>query len=280
MRPKCLLCTEPAKPLAKLCTKHAEQLHDLMDPDQTGRPDQGVAASIPVLWAKLDPTPGGSAHPDERRPPGFNAAPGANLHTVTMRDERSRRAPQLWYGQDAFGRDDLTKLYSEEPNPPKAVRKELQGIVDQIMDNLNPIGPWLPTGHWFSGREVLALCAHLTYRFQELLTYQHVDQVFLDLMELSDQLRRAIGDAPLKPAGRCIEIVQDPANPQAVRECRGPIELLPPNLDPIGETPEETRERKQKQEVARCPRCHRRYAWVDLIKIRYIEKPDLEKVDA
>lgn len=277
MSVKCSLCKEPAKPVSRLCTNHADQLKQLMDPDNLGIPEKDVAASIPALWDALDPKPGsGGGHPDERRPPGFNAAPAASLHAVTLRDDRSRCAPQAWYGQDAFGRDDLTKMYVEESNPPKAVRKALQGIVNQIMDNLNPVGPWKADGTWFGVNTAPALCAHLTHRFGELLTYKHVDQVFLDLLELSDQLRRAVGDSPLKPAGKCIEMIQDPANPSAVRECKGPLALLPPKAD----NPEHTKEQRQKQEVARCPRCHRRYTWLDLIKIRYIEKPDLEAISA
>jgi len=241
-----------------------------------------VAASIPQLWAKLDATPGGGGGNDERRPPGFRSAPAASLHVLVMRDDRSRNDPQVWFDPHPSGiGEDITRPHCEESNPPRAVHAAIDSLLASLIDALDLEGPRLPDGRWFSNTSVLAMCALIHGMLDEIIDYHHVDEIFLDLLKLSDQIRRAAGDAPLGPSGWCIELVRD-RHTTFYRECSGPLTLLPPEKDPPvppGQTKEQERKAKeaaQRKEVARCPRCHRRYSWLDLIRIQYIDKPDAD----
>ncbi len=283
MSDRCLLCPLLPQTGARLCWKHVDALTDMLDPANTGRSADDVAASIPRLWAKLDPTPGGGGGTDERRPPGFHSAPAASLHAVAMRDDRGRNNPQVWYDPHPSGRgDDLTRPHIEEANPPRPVRLAVESLFDALVEELAPIGPRLRNGRWCDS-DVTTMASALVSWLPEILAYHHVDEVFLDLLDLSDQLRRAVGDAPLKPEGRCIEMVTD-RNTTVLRECGWPLTLLPPTPDepePPNETEDQARRRKARErakEVARCHRCHRRYSWLDLIRIQHISRPDAETV--
>lgn len=283
MSERCLLCSLNSQTDSLLCWKHVDALGDMLNPDNPGRPSDDVAASIPRLWAKLDPTPGGGGNVDERRPPGFKSSPAASLHVVVMRDDRSRNDPQVWFDPHPSGvGEDLTRPHCEEENPPRPIHAAVQSLFDSLLEELELIGPWMANGRWFSRNEVLAMCALLHDWRYDLVTYHHIDEIYLDLLEMSDQLRRAVGDAPLGPSGWCTELVRDRHTMSAYRECSGPLTLLPPEPDdpiPPDETAQQKRKRKEREqskEVARCPRCHRRYSWLDLIRIRYINAPDAE----
>jgi len=262
---RCQLCSQYAQADAALCWRHVDALFDLLDPDNTGRPDEDVAASIPNLYALLDPTPGGGGALDERRPPGFHSAPAASLHVLAMTDDRSVNDPQVWFPSDHRGEPDWTRPHTEEPSPPRAVRRALEGLVDSLAEEWGVPIPALGA----KLRDVEPLAGWLYLHRARLAASEDAGEIFRDLLELSDQLRRAVGDAPLGPAGRCIELVRDPHGSDR-RECGGPLVLLPPTPDPPGQT----KEAAQRAEVARCPRCHRRYSWLDLIRIRYLSEPD------
>jgi hypothetical protein len=234
---QCSLCKERPKSRSLLCVRHVQQLRDLLDPHNQGRPEQDVAASVPVLWAKLDATPT-SGRSTQPRAPGYHSAPAADLSVVAMRDSRTR----------------------DEVLPVASTLTDIMKRVNSMMEAFNPIGPWRANGQWFGGDPVRAICAYLTYRVDELLTYCHIGDVLIELLELSDQLREAVGDAPLAPAGKCIDIIKG-------RECRGALTLLPPSPDP------ESREDRNKVPVAKCPRCYRKYTWLDLVRVQYIQKP-------
>lgn len=283
MSERCLLCSLNPQTDSLLCWKHVDSLGDMLNPDNPGRPSEDVAASIPQLWAKLDPTPGGGGGTDERRPPGFKSSPAASLHVLVMRDNRSRNNPQVWYDPHPSGiGEDFTRPHTEENNPPRPIQFSVQALLDALLEDLELIGPVMPNGRWFAHSEVLAMCSLLHDWRDDLITYRHIDETYLDLLELSDQLRRAVGDAPLGPSGWCTEMVRDRHTLSAYRECAGPLTLLPPEHDdpiPADETDAQKHKRKAKEqgkEVARCPRCHRRYSWLDLIRIRYINSPDAE----
>jgi hypothetical protein len=282
MSDRCLLCSLNPQTDSLLCWKHVDAFSDLLNPSNNGRPSEDVPASIPQLWAKLDPTPAAGG-PDERRPPGFKSSPAASLHVLVMRDNRSRNSPQVWFDPHPSGvGEDFTRPHCEEENPPRPIQFSVQALLDSLIEDLELIGPRMANGRWFAHSEVLAICALLHDWRYDLITYHHVDEVYLDLLELSDQLRRAVGDAPLGPSGWCTELVRDRHTTAAYRECGGPLNLLPPERDdpvPPDETDQQKRKRKERdqgKEVARCPRCHRRYSWLDLIRIQYIDKPDAE----
>ena len=283
MSDRCLLCSLNPQTGAVLCWKHVDALSDLLNPANDGRPSEDIAASIPCLWAKLDPTPGGSGGTDERRAPGFRSTPAGSLHVIAMRDSRSKNDPQVWFDPNPSGiGEDITRPHWEEPNPPRPILASVESLFDQLIEDTDLIGPRLSDGRWFArGTSVQAMCALIHDWLSELLTYHHIDEIYLDLLELSDQLRRAVGDAPLGPSGWCIELVRD-RHAYGYRYCGGPLHLLPPEKDPPvppDQTAAEERKAKeeaQRKEVARCPRCHRRYSWLDLIRIRYIETPDAD----
>lgn len=227
MATQCLTCVARSRYRSRLCLRHTQQLRDLLNPWNEGRPEQDVAASVPVLWAKLDATPGKAAL-GSRGAPGYQSRPAADLHVADLR------------------------------GPVRGTLEVLVKRVDAIMDVFNPVGPWRSNGHWFAGDHVRAICAYLTYRFDELLTYEHVDEVLSELLELSDQLREVVGDGQVRSPGRCIDILKG-------RECLGQLELVPPGRDPESEAAQ------AKVVVARCPRCYRRYTWLDLLRLRYIQ---------
>lgn len=235
MAQQCSLCKERPKSRSLLCVKHVGQLRDLLDPFNQGRPDQDVAASVPVLWAKLNATPG-SGMSTQPRAPGYSSRPAADLNVVAMRDART----------------------AQDVKPIAGTLTAILKRANAIMEVFNPIGPWRGNGQWFSGDPVRAMCAYLTYRVDELLTYHGIGEVLLELLDLSDQLRNVVGDAPVATSGRCIEITKG-------RECRGALVILPPTLDAP------TKEEQNKVPVAKCPRCHRKYTWLDLVRVQYIQ---------
>ncbi|MGH3966402.1 MAG: hypothetical protein ACRDZO_27990 [Egibacteraceae bacterium] len=265
MSATCQLCSSTASSDARLCHKHIASLADMIDPNNSGRPGEDVPASIPVLYAMLDPTPGGGGGGnDERRAPGFRSTPAASPHVVVMTDDRSRNDPQTWYDPHPSGvGDDWTRPHTEESNPPRAIRKALEGLVDALAEDWGLIGPRLEDGAWLARGDVQALCAHLYAERGSLAAHVDAGELYEDLLELSDQLRRAVGDADPGVEGWCIELVRD-RHGSGYRECGGPLRLLPPVPDPPGQTHEQA----QKIEVARCPRCHRRYSWLDLIRAK------------
>lgn len=268
MSDRCALCSLPPQTDARLCWKHIDALTDMLNPVNHGRPADDVAASIPRLYARLNPAPGGNGATEERRAPGFRSTPSASLHVVTMLDDRSRNDPQTWFDPHPTGMgDDWTRPHTEETNPPRAIRLALEGIVDSFVEEFDPIGPRLPDGRW-CGRDVESSCGYLLANLDLFIAHPGVDELYRDLLELSDQTRRAIGDAPLGPSGWCIEMVRSRTY-DGYMECGGPLTLLPPKPDPPGQT----KEQAQRAEVARCPRCHRRYSWLDLIRIRYVNEP-------
>lgn len=249
MSAQCQLCAEKPKYGSKLCKEHTVALNLLINPANLGVPSKGITASIPNLWLELHAEPISSSDQSGRRPPGFGSAAAANLQAVALRDDRS--------GGDV-----------------KPTRRELELLANKIMEGFNPIGPWRPDGKWFGDgqADVVSLSAYLTFRFTELCTYVSIGQVYEELLELSMQLRRACGDAPLKSPGKCIEYIRQVHKPDELRQCKAKLELYPPTPD----HKDMSKRTANRTLVAHCPKCGRKYTWLDLIRIRYMEKPDLK----
>jgi hypothetical protein len=258
---RCQLDGHPTRPGSRLCWTHHETLTQMLNPDNDGDPERDIPACIPTLWDTLDPTPGGGN--TERRAPGFRSTPPASLHVLVMRDDRSVNDPQEWHPVGPNGKPDTTKTHTEETSPPRSIRKALEGLLDAVIEADEPVGPRLASGRFVTARSVLDCCASLYARVELLTASEDAAETFRDVAELSDQLRRAAGDAPLGPDGWCLALVRDQRY-AGYRECRGPLTLLPPTPDP----PDETREEAQRKTVAICPRCYRRYTWLDMVRVR------------
>jgi hypothetical protein len=264
---RCQLCNRPPRAGGVLCWTHTDTISHMLNPNNHGDPDADVTASIPVLYAMLNPTPSGG-HTGDRRPPGFTSRPAATLHTVVMRDDRSVNNPQTWYPAAPNGRPDLTRPHTEDDNPPRAVRRALEGITDALVEHLELVGPPHPTGRFLTATAVTDLCAWLHTHLDDITAHPDADDIHNDLLDLTNQLRPAVGDHKQPPIGPCIVLIPD-RHTQQYRECGAPLHLPPPVRDDPRLTPDQA----LRQVVITCPRCHEPYRWLDLVRIRYINQP-------
>ena len=257
----CLLDTLPARTSGSLCWRHTDAVGHILNPANHGDPQADIPASIPVMWAAVDMVPGHGT--TVRRAPGYASTPPTSMDKLVMRDDRSRLDPTVWYPAGPTGLPDWTRAHVEDADPPRAVRNALESLADALIEDLAPAGPDLPDGRYLSDLSVAGLCAWLHTHLDHLTARPDADEIYDDLTELSDQLRYAVVDHKMPPAGRCIELVRDPVT-RTYRECAAWLYLPPPVPDPVEQAPEQA----QRAEVLSCRRCHRRYSWLDLIRLR------------
>lgn len=269
--PDCLLCGNYARTGGQTCWFHHDAMARMLDPDNHGNPAADIPASIPVMWSMLDLTPGSSGD-TTRRAPGFRSTPPLSLHLLTMIDDRSKLDPQVWYDPHPSGiGDDPNRPHNEDDNPPRAIRIAIESLVDNLVQDLPVEGPDLPDGRYLTDLTVMGMCAWLHGQVHELTNRPDSDWLFDDLLQLSDQLRPAVGDRHMDSVGKCIEMVRDPTT-RTYDQCRCPLYLPPPVRDPQDETTAAKRERERTQVIVTCRRCYRPYTRLDLIRVTYTDR--------
>lgn len=246
---RCLLCREGPRPGGTLCWAHHDELGRILDPNYRGERDLDRAASIPVLYRRLDAAPGTSGGQD-RRAPGFASTPPANLHIVAMRDRRSHAHPVVDVWHEASDPDHRRPHYEDE-HAPRPVALALSGLADVVWDDLGYHGPREATD------DVARLSGWLHAHLEHLTGRDDADETMRDLLDLHDQLRPAAGDPKPRPIGACTGWVPVPETGEKV-ECREPLYLPPPQpgvtVDP-------------RKPVLRCQRCDRPYSHLMLLRL-------------
>lgn len=277
---RCQLCKNPTRYGAVLCWPHTDAVARMLDPRNTGDPTRDIPASIPVMFDMLDPTPGGGGGSD-RRAPGFASTPAATLHKLVMRDDRSVNDPQVWYPAGPNGKPDKSRPHTEDDTPPRAIRKAILSLADAIAERWDLpyraltqsrwANPALDTaGRYTTTPSLTAACGWLHSHLDALTGLDDIGEIFADLLELTNQLRPAIGDRKEGPIGPCVVLIRD-RHSRELRECGAQLHLPPPTRDRAGETTEEQRLRKL---ILTCPRCYEPYRWIDLVRLRYINEFD------
>lgn len=258
---RCLLCRNDAAASRVLCWKHIDELGEMLDEDNTGRPLDDLPPSIPVMWGLLDTTPGSSGLA-ERRAPGFVSTPPCTLHIVAMRDQRScaHAVVDYWFSAGPDGYPDIAHPHYESDNAVRSVEKGLRGLGESISVEL---GDELPTG-----RSVEVLCAWLYGRVKELSRLSWADDMYRDLRDLREQLRGGIGDPAPKPLGHCTnDIVID-----RVLDVRGPCDH--PLYPPTGAKPMARDEPVRDVPIVVCGRCRAEYDGLAQLRLRIAELKD------
>lgn len=236
---RCLICRNDAAESRTICWKHIDDIRDMLDPLNKGRPLDDLPASIPVMYAALDPSPGATGL-GERRAPGFASTPPLRLHVVAMRDDRSR--PPL----------------DDDDDPVRATGASLRGIVEAVCAELDRPPPQL-------GRDVLALCVWLFGFLRPLTRLAWADDLYRDLRELRDQLRHAVGDPAPRPLGHCTaDILLDRETGE-----RGPCGH--PLYPPAGLPPTARDEPVKDVPVVECRRCRSQYDGLAQLRLRIAE---------
>lgn len=282
---RCLLpCREDRRPAGTLCWSHHDELGRILDPTYHGERDLDRAASIPILYARLDPTPAttGAA---VRRNPGFASTPPLNLDAVVMRDPRSVGYPvvERWYDPHPSGYgDDHHSPHEEDDTPPRAVHKAITGLAEMVYDD---VAITLPSGIRTSFANVAALTRHaddphgvrdvagwcrwLHLQLDHLTGRDDADEVYRDLTELHDQLRPAAGDPKPRPSAHCTGWVRDPDGAKV--ECKAPLYEPPP--DPgVEHGVARPALADANRIVIRCSRCDRPYTLMMLLRQRVGEQ--------
>lgn len=258
---RCTLCREDRRRGGALCWDHHDELGRILDPDYTGDRDLERAASIPVLWERLDPTPAVSG-PANRRAPGFTSEPPCNLDVIVLRDPRSRayEVVDVWFEPlhpGVVGVPDLANPHYEDAAP-RAVVTAVAGLADAVWEALGYDDFWGSLG-WHPAapvRTVAEHCRWLHTHLHRLTAADDAAEVFRDLAELHGQLRVAAGDPPPRPVADCTGWVLDPGT-RAKVECGAPLYLPPPRP---GERVDPSRP------VLRCGRCDRPYTHLMLLR--------------
>lgn len=248
---RCPLCRNPRRPAGALCWDHHDILARTLDPDYHGDRDLERAASIPVLYARLDPTPT-RGDPADRRAPGFASTPPCDLDIVVMRDPRSVGYPvvAVWHELlPGTNQPDLAHPHYEDNHPHRAVPKAVGGLADMLWDDLGYRGPR-------TARSVEDMCGWLHAHRHALTARDDADDIWRDLTQLHDQLRTAAGDPRPRPVGSCTGWVPAPGGGRD--ECREPL-WLPPPRPGVKIPPSEP--------VLRCDRCDRPYTHLALLRL-------------
>lgn len=263
---RCQICREDRRPDGKLCWDHHDELARMLDPEYDGDRDLERAASIPRLFARLDPTPTATSDQD-RRAPGFRSTPPLSIDAVVMRDPRSVAYPvvDVWYDPHPSGHgDDYNRPHYEDESPPHAVAKAISGLAEALWEDLVPVGAFAgmagrltfaddPHGQ----RTVTALCRWLHHYRHHLTARDDADELHRTLAELHTQLRYAVGDPPRRPVANCTGWVPDRDTGGKI-ECGAPLYLPPPQpgvkIDPA-------------KPVLRCDRCDRPYTHFMLLRL-------------
>lgn len=259
---RCHLCREDRRPGGVLCWDHHDELGRILDPDYLGDRDLERAASIPVLWSRLDPTPTVSGLAD-RRAPGFASEPPCRLDVIVMRDPRSVAYPvvEVWYEAG-----DLDSPHYEDEAALRAVEKAVAGLADAIWEALGYDLLWAGLGRLGPPprRTVAEHCRWLHTHLHQLTASDDATDLFRDLAELHDQLRPAAGDPKPRPVADCTGWVLDPITREKI-ECGAPLYLPPPR--PGVETgPARPPKLDPGKPALRCGRCDRPYTHLMLLR--------------
>ena len=229
---RCVLrwCRDQRDRSGQLCAEHRAELVRILDPAYDGERDLDRAASIPRLYARLDPVPGVGGD-EGRRSSGFGSRPPCDLSVVALRDPRS--VPD-----------------TGAPLP------SVLATLEQIAGGQIAVGPD-PGGL----RQVVALCRWLLDQLHHLGTAES----HAELTRLHRQLRAVAGDPAARPVATCTGWVRDAATREKL-ECKAPLYLpppqpgvdaglaRPPKLDP-------------NRPVMRCRRCDRPYTHLQLLRL-------------
>jgi hypothetical protein len=272
---ECLLDTLPARTGGTICWRHHDEIARMLDPAYRGDPGAERPASIVVMLGMLNPAPGSGT--TGRRVPGYQSSPSAALHKVVMLDDRSQvGSPSTWYLPGPDGRDDPTRPVTEDEEVPRAVRKALVALAESLAERLGvPYldvdaedlhGPRPTSDRYFTSLTVTRAVTWLHTNVLRLTEQPDADWIYDDLLELSDQLRPAIGDQRERPTGKCMELVKDRVR-GSYRECGCLLYMPPPTRDPEDQTPKQA----QQAVVVTCRRCRRNYTWLDLIRLHAAE---------
>lgn len=239
---RCLLCRNDAAESRVICWKHIDDIRDMLDVENEGRPLDDLPPSIPVMFSALDATPG-PAPMGERPAPGYESTPPLLLHVVAMRDDRSR-------SPEDEGDDSL-----------RPIAASLRGIVDSIRSEVDGLAP-------SSGTGVFALCMWLSRHLSVVSRLPWVDDLYRDLRELSDQLRAAHGDGRPRPLGHCTNTIVVPG------ERDGEHRNMPCGhalYRPRGVKPTAPDEPVRDIPAVECGRCHARYDGLAQLRLRIAE---------
>ncbi len=266
---RCLLCREDRRRGGTLCWSHHDELGRILDPDYLGDRDLERAASIPVLWERLDPNPTVSGLAD-RRAPGFASEPPCRLDVIVMRDRRSVpwEVVEVWYEPlhpGVVGVDDLANPHYEDAAP-RPVETSVAGLADAVWEALGYDDLWGSLG-WHPAppvRSVAEHCRWLHTHLHQLTAADDAADLFRDLAELHDQLRPAAGDPKPRPVADCTGWVLDPVTREKV-ECGAPL-YLPPPRPGVDAGPARPPKLDPTKPALRCGRCDRPYTHLMLLR--------------
>ena len=265
-------CSNERRPGGGICWDHHDELGRMLDPGYQGERDHGRAGSIPVLFARLDPTPAaaGDAGP---RAPGFASQPPCDLTPIVMRDRRSVGYPvvEVWFDPHPRGYgDDPARPHYEDDTPGRSITKAITGLVEALYDDLAPgvsfgrVAELVRRAHDPHGVE--PWCRWMHAHLSDITARDDAAEVYADVRELHEQLRPAAGVPHDEPSAYCSGWVRDPATREKI-ECRAPLYEPPPQPgverglarpQPIDPT----------KPVIRCPRCDRPYTLLMLLRQR------------
>lgn len=266
-------CREERRPGGTLCWDDHDELGRVLDPAYAGERDLDRAASIPQLFARLDPTPA-TAGDQGRRAPGFASQPPLDLHSVAMRDERSVGYPvvDVWYDPHPRGYgDDLDSPHHEDEAPPRAVRKAITGIAETVFDDLRPgcsfdrvVDLTRLADDPHGVRDVEGWCRWLHAHLDHITARDDAADIYRDLVELHDQLRPAAGDPKPRPVAHCTGWVRDRQTGEKV-DCGAPL-FMPPPQPGVEHGVARPPKLDPNRPVMRCHRCDRPYTYLQLLR--------------
>lgn len=225
-------CRDGRDRTGALCAEHRDELDRILDPTYDGDRDLGRAASIPRLYARLDPRPGVGGD-EGRRSSGFGSRAPCDLSVVVLRDPRS------------------------VPGEHDAALPSVLGVLESLAGGQITVADPDPTG----GLRVIALCAFLRTDLDGWADAH----AFTELTRLHRQLRAVAGDPAPRPVASCTGWVRDPQTRERV-ECGAPLFVpppqpgvesglaRPPRLDPT-------------RPVMHCRRCDRPYTALQLLRL-------------
>lgn len=193
---RCVLvfCRDGRDRTGALCAEHRDELVRILDLTYDGDRDLGRAASIPRLYARLDPVPGVGSD-EGRRSSGFGSRPPCDLSVVVLRDPRST------------------------PDADGAPLPSVLGVLEHLAGGQITVTDPDPTG----GLRVIALCAFLRTDLDGWADAH----AFTVLTRLHRQLRAVAGDPAARPVAQCTGWRWDPEARERI-ECGEWLYLPPP----------------------------------------------------